>query len=126
MGKHRHARGGNGGGGVVLGGENIAGCPADFGTQRGQRFNENCRLDGHVQRAGNTGTLQGLACAKFLTHGHKARHFDFRHVHFLAAPAGKVDVGNGIIRRTHGGISFERLFDFVPLIAAGHGPFNRI
>ena len=37
------------GGGPVLGGVDVAGGPADLGTERGQRLDEDCGLDGHVQ-----------------------------------------------------------------------------
>ena len=48
------------GGGVVLGGEDVAADPADVGAQRGQRLDEDGGLHGHVQRAGDAGAGQRL------------------------------------------------------------------
>ena len=56
-GKHRDAFGGNGGCGVVLRGEDVAGSPTDFSAQCRERFNQNGRLNGHVQATGNTSAL---------------------------------------------------------------------
>ncbi|MFO1023148.1 MAG: hypothetical protein U0903_21020 [Planctomycetales bacterium] len=49
------ARGGDGGGGVVLRGEDVAAGPADFGAEGGECFDEDGGLDGHVQTAGDAG-----------------------------------------------------------------------
>ena len=40
--------------GVVLGREDVAARPANFGAQCRQGFNKNRRLNGHVQRSGDT------------------------------------------------------------------------
>ena len=47
----------NGGGGVILRGEDVAARPANFGAQCRQGFNKNRRLNGHVQRPHNAGTF---------------------------------------------------------------------
>src|SRR5450759_2083125 len=47
---------GHRGSGMVLGGEDVATGPAHFCSERSQRLDEYRRLDGHVERAGNTGT----------------------------------------------------------------------
>ena len=49
------------GGGVVLGGEDVAGGPADLGAERDQRLDEHGGLDRHVQRAGDAGAGERLA-----------------------------------------------------------------
>ena len=48
------------GGGVVLGGEDVAGGPAHLGAERLQRLDQHRGLDGHVQRAGDARALQRL------------------------------------------------------------------
>ena len=56
-GKNGNAFGSNGGSGVILRRENVAACPAHFCAKRNQRFNQNGRLNRHMQRAGNTSSL---------------------------------------------------------------------
>ena len=51
----------DGGGRVVLGGEDVAGGPAHLGAERDQRLDEHRGLDRHVQRAGDPGAGQRLA-----------------------------------------------------------------
>jgi hypothetical protein len=51
---------GNGGGGMVLGGKDVAGTPAHLGAKRDQGLDEDRGLDGHVQAAGDPGALEGL------------------------------------------------------------------
>lgn len=48
-GEDRHAGLGDGGGGVVLGGEDVAGGPAHLGPQGGQGLDQHRGLDGHMQ-----------------------------------------------------------------------------
>ena len=62
------------GGRVVLGGEDVAAGPAHVGAQVDQGLDEDRRLDGHVQRAGDAGTREGLVGAVALAHGHESRH----------------------------------------------------
>jgi hypothetical protein len=50
-----------------------------------------------VQRAGNARSLQRFLVLEFLANGHQARHFGFGDDHFLAAPRGERQVGNGEI-----------------------------
>ena len=45
-GEDRYAGGGNGGGSVVLGGEDVAGCPGELSTEGLERLDEDCSLDG--------------------------------------------------------------------------------
>jgi hypothetical protein len=102
--KHRNAGRGNGSRGVILGGKDIARCPADFGPKRHKRFDENRRLDGHVKRAGDARALQRLGVAVLFAHSHQAGHFHFGDGNFLAAEIGQRDIGNGVIGEVcHGG-----------------------
>ena len=85
----RHAGLGNRGGGVVLGREDVARGPAHFSTQSGERLDQDRRLHGHVQRAGNARALQRLRILVFFTQGHQARHLNLGHVEFNPAPFGQ-------------------------------------
>ena len=87
---------GDGGGGVVLGGKNIAGGPAHVGAQFDQGLDQHGRLDGHVQAAGDFQPRQRLVRAVFFADGHQAGHFGPGQVHFLAAPVGQGEVGDFI------------------------------
>nr|CAD6595217.1 hypothetical protein RNT25_00001 [arsenite-oxidising bacterium NT-25] len=84
-------------GGMVLGRKDVAGSPAHIGTERLQRLDQDPGLDGHVQRAGDPGTLQRLALAKLLAAGHEAGHFRFGDVEFLAAIGGKSDISHDVV-----------------------------
>src|SRR5690606_13430095 len=96
-GKHGGTAGGNCGCGVILGRENIAGSPANFGTQCDKSFDKHAGLDGHVKAAGNARALQGLRLGVFLAYGHQAGHFGFGNGKFATAPLGQRDIGNLVI-----------------------------
>ena len=102
-GEDGHARRGDRGGGMVLRRIDVAGRPAHFRAQRGQRFDQHGGLDRHVQRSGDTRALKRLRRAKFLAQRHQARHFGFGNIHFLAAKGSEADIGNHIILRLGGG-----------------------
>jgi hypothetical protein len=74
----------DGSGGVVLGREDVARGPADIGTERRERLDEDGRLDRHVQRSGDAGSGERLARSEALTHGHEARHLVLGEVDLLA------------------------------------------
>ena len=95
-GEDRHSGGGDGGGGVVLRGVDVAARPGDFGAELDERLDEHGRLDGHVQAAADAHAGQRLAGAIFLSQGHQAGHFVFGQLDFLAAPIGQRHVGNFI------------------------------
>ena len=78
---------------MVLGGKNITGGPADFGTQFHQGFDQHGGLDGHVQAAGDAGALEGFLFAEFLAQGHQAGHLGFGNGYFLASPVCQRNVG---------------------------------
>ena len=96
------AGGGNGRGSMVLGGEDIAGRPADGGAQGGQRFDQHGGLDGHVQATGDAGALERLLLAVFGADGHQAGHFILGHGDFLAPPRGEGKVFDLEILGCHG------------------------
>ena len=86
-----------GGGGLVLGGEDVAGCPADLGPERGEGLDEDGGLHGHVERAGDPRALQRLAGAEFLAERHQPRHLVLGEADLVAAGLGQGDVGNLVI-----------------------------
>jgi len=86
--------GSNGGGGVVLSGEDVAARPRDVGAELKERFDEDSRLDGHVEAAGNASTLQRLGGAVFLAEHHEAGHLVLRHVDDFATPFSQADVSH--------------------------------
>jgi hypothetical protein len=97
VGEDGDARGGDRGGGVVLGRVDVAGHPADVGAERGQRLDQHRRLDGHVERAGDAGALEGLPFSVLLAHGHEARHLGLGDRDLLAAPLGEADVLDDVV-----------------------------
>ena len=109
--EYRRAGGGNGGSGVILRRIDIAGRPAHVGAKRREGLDQHGGLDGHMQRAGDTGPAQRLLGPVFLAGGHQAGHFGFGNGDFLAAPIGEADVLDDIIgvrsfrlgRLAHGG-----------------------
>ena len=84
-------------GSMILGREDIARSPADFGAERGQRLDQYGGLDGHVQRTGDAGALERLGLREFFANGHQAWHLGFSNEDFLATPVGKVDVGDNAV-----------------------------
>ncbi len=87
----------NGGGGMILGREDIAGRPAHFGAQGHQGLDENGGLDGHVQAAHDTGALQRLLFPVFLAQCHQTGHFRLGDGDFLAAPFRQGNIGDLIV-----------------------------
>jgi hypothetical protein len=83
-GENRNTCGCNGGGGVILRRENIAGRPGNLCTELNQRFNQHGSLDGHVQAAGDACALQRFGGAKLFTERHEPRHFSLGKLYILA------------------------------------------
>ena len=86
---------------MILRRENVAGNPAHFGTKVDQRFNENRRLNRHVQRAHNAHTLKRLFLAVLLARRHQARHLMLGNFNLLASEIGKTDVAYFVIVEAH-------------------------
>jgi hypothetical protein len=76
----------DGGCGVVLGREDVAGAPAHVGTESGQRLDQDRRLDGHVQRTGDARAAQRFGGGVLLAQRHQAGHLDLRQLDLLATP----------------------------------------
>ena len=104
--EHRHAARGDRGGGVILGREDVARCPAHLGAQRGQRLDQHRGLDRHVQRAGDPGALERLRRAELLAQRHQAGHLGLGDLDLLAAEIGEADVLDDIVVKT--GFSLRR------------------
>ena len=96
-GEHGRVRGGDRGGGVVLGREDVAGRPAHIGADVLQSLDQHGGLDRHVQRSGHAHALQRKARCVFLANRHQARHLVLGDVDFLAAELGQRDVGDLVI-----------------------------
>ena len=93
-----NAAGGNGRGGMVLRGENVAACPTHFRAQADQCLNQHGRLNGHVQRAGDANARQRFGNCVLVADRHQAGHFLFGNGDFFATPVGLREVGNLIVR----------------------------
>jgi hypothetical protein len=108
-----HTGGGNGSGGVVLGGEDVAGRPGELGTERLERLDEDGGLDGcagsarvslystatpgrrtHVQAAGNAGALQWLVGRVLLAGHHQTRHLVLGELNLAATKGREADVSD--------------------------------
>jgi len=103
------AGGGDGGSSVVLGGKDVAAGPGDVGAEFEQRFDEDGRLDGHVEASGHAGALQRLGRTVLFTQHHEAGHLVLRHVEHFAAPFRQTDVGHLVrqfLLRSHDDVCF--------------------
>ncbi len=96
-GEHRGAGGGDGGGSVVLGGEDVAGGPAHVSAEFLQGLDQHAGLDGHVQGAGDADASERLLRAILLTGGHEAGHFVLGDLEFFAAEVGEGDVFDFVV-----------------------------
>ncbi len=81
-------------GGVVLGGVDVAGGPADLGPQLDQGLDQHGGLDGHVQGAGDPGAGQRLGRAELGAHRHEAGHLVLGEADLVAAELGQGQVGD--------------------------------
>ncbi|MNZ73963.1 hypothetical protein D3C78_923970 [compost metagenome] len=99
-GEHRDTGSSDGGCGLVLSGEDVAGRPAHFGTQGNQGFDQHGSLDGHVDAAQNLRTLERLLGEVLATQAHQGRHFRFGDDGFATTPGGQGDVCDFEIGKT--------------------------
>ena len=84
----------NSGGGVILGGEDVARSPSNLGTKGLESLNEDSSLNSHMERSRDIGSLKNLRGSVFLSSSHKTGHFNFSHVEFLSTPFSEVNIGN--------------------------------
>ena len=85
------------GGGVVLGGEDVARRPSDLGAERDERLDQHGGLHRHVQRAGDPRALQRQHLGVLAAQRHQARHLVFGQPDLLAAEFGEGQVGDLVI-----------------------------
>ena len=84
-------------GGLVLGGVDVAGGPADLGTERGERLDEHRGLHGHVQGPGDAGPGQRLAVAELGAQGHQPRHLVLGETDLVAAGLSQAEVADLVV-----------------------------
>mmetsp|Transcript_52484 Transcript_52484/g.156577 ORF Transcript_52484/g.156577 Transcript_52484/m.156577 type:complete len:445 (-) Transcript_52484:102-1436(-) len=82
----------NGGRCLILRAEDVAGAPADRGTQRVQGLDQHAGLDGHVQGAVDVQTLEGLLGAELGAGGHQPWHLVLCKLQLLPAKLGQTHV----------------------------------
>ena len=82
------------GGGVVLGGEDVAADPAHVGAERDEGLDQDGGLHGHVQRAGDLLALQRLRRTELAAQRHQAGHLVLGEADLLAAEVGQREVGD--------------------------------
>ena len=87
-----NAGGGDGGSGLILGGENVAGAPLDLGAEGNEGLDEDGGLGGHVEASSNAGTAEWLGSGVLGTDGHQSWHLILSQIDLLAAGSGEVDV----------------------------------
>jgi hypothetical protein len=91
-GEYGYARLGDGGGGVVLGREDIARAPADVGAEVPQGLDQHRGLDRHVQAAHHADTLQRFLSAVLFAGRHQPRHLLLGDGDLAPAPFGEADI----------------------------------
>jgi len=144
----RDAGRGDGGGGVVLSGEDVAAGPGDISAELEKRFDEDGRLDGHVKASGDAGALQRLGGAVLFAEHHQTGHLILVVVEDFTAPFGQADIGHLVrefLLRTHderserfefktqgrklnnlGGFSFELKIDRASLLGRSEAIMNPV
>ena len=71
-------------------------------TERLERLDQDGRLDGHVERAGDACAREGLARGVLLADGHEAGHLGFGDGDLAAAPGGEREVGDVVVAESGG------------------------
>ncbi len=85
---------GDRGSGVVLRRELVAARPRYLRAKFPKRFNQDGRLDRHMQTARNTRAKKGLRRPVFGAKSHQPGHLVFSEHNFLASPVGKAHIGD--------------------------------
>ena len=85
------------GGGVVLGGEDVAARPPHLGAELDERLDEHGGLDRHVQRAGDAGAGERLRRPELGAQGPQAGHLVLGEQDLLAAEGGEGKVGDAVV-----------------------------
>ena len=77
---------------MVLGREDVARAPPNFGAEGGDGLDEDGGLDCHVERPDDAGAFEGLRWAEFSAAGHETGHFDLSELNLKAAEFGLGDI----------------------------------
>jgi hypothetical protein len=96
-GKHGECRRGDGGGGVVLRGENIAGGPAHFRAQCTSVSISTAVWMVMWMQPMIFAPASGFCGGVFAAQAHQGGHFGFGEDDFLAAPVGQGNIGNFVV-----------------------------
>jgi hypothetical protein len=83
------------GGGLVLGGEDVAGDPPDLRAERDEGLDEDRGLHRHVQGSGDARAAQRLAGRELATGGQQAGHLVFGEADLVPAGLGEGQVRHG-------------------------------
>lgn len=86
---HRNTGSGDGSGGVVLGGEDVAAGPGNLSTKGNEGLNEDSSLDGHVKTTSNAGTGERLVSGVSATDGHQTGHLNLGELDLAATEGGQ-------------------------------------
>ena len=78
----------NSGGGVILGGVDVACAPSELSSKAVKGLDESSGLDGHVEGSGNLGSLKNLSWSKFLSASHETWHLNFCNVELSSSEVG--------------------------------------
>ena len=105
---------GDGGGGVVLGAEDIARTPTHLRSQSRESLDEHGRLHRHVQAAGDAKSGQRMGLGVLLAHGHESGHLLLGEVDLLAAPLGQREIADFEFQCGGFAISLARLGGLLP------------
>jgi len=93
-GEDGNASSGDGGGGMVLSGEDVAGRPGHLGTESSEGLNQDSGLDGHVQTSSNASALERFGTRVLLPHVHETWHLMLGDFDLLTAEGGKGDISD--------------------------------
>merc|ERR1719272_782967 len=83
---------GDGSGGVVLGGVDVARAPSELGTETVASLNEDGSLHGHVEGARDSSTGEDLVVLVLFTERHESGHLDLSNVELFASVFVEADV----------------------------------
>ena len=110
-GEHAHTVVGDGRGGVILRGEDVAAAPTHFRAEVRQRLDQHGRLDSHVQRAHDTNSFQRFAVTIFLTDSQQARHLFLGNIDVFVSPFRQIHIGDFVFQITVNHIVTNSIYD---------------
>jgi hypothetical protein len=87
---------------MILGGEDVAGHPADLGAQAHERLDQHRGLHGHVQRPGDPRPVQRARLGVLPPQLHQTGHLVLGQPDLLAAELRKPEIGDGEVDAASG------------------------